>query len=46
MLGGIFDNVINMRFMDKGPIFKIFHKSDLGELLRANVDDLLSSSSF
>ena len=40
-----FNNVINVRLMDKGPIFKIFHESDLGELLRANVDDLLSNSS-
>ena len=39
-----FNNVINVRLMDKGPIFKIFHESDLGELLRANIDDLLSNS--
>ena len=39
-----FNNVINVRLMDKGPIM-IFHESDLGELLRANVDDLLSNSS-
>ena len=40
-----FNNVINVRLMDKGPIFKIFHESELGELLRANVDDLSSNSS-
>ena len=40
-----FNNVTNVRLMDKGPIFKIFHESDLGELLRANVDDLLRNSS-
>ena len=40
-----FNNVINVRLMDKGPIIMIFHESDLGELLRANVDDLLSNSS-
>ena len=39
-----FNNAINVRLMDKGPIFKIFHEYDLGELLRANVDDLLSNS--
>ena len=38
-------NTINVRLMDKGPIFKIFHEYDLGELLRASVDDLLSNSS-
>ena len=31
--------------MDKGPVFKIFHESDMEELLRVNVDDLLSNSS-
>ena len=31
--------------MDKGPIFKIFHESDLEELLRININDLLSDSS-
>ena len=36
---------INVRLMGKGPIFKIFYKSDLGELLLANVSDLLSNSS-
>ena len=41
-----FNNAINVRLMDNGPIFKIFHESDLGELLRASVDDLLSNSSF
>ena len=40
-----FNNVINVQLMDKVPIFKIFHESDLGELLLANVDDLLSNSS-
>ena len=40
-----FNNAINVRLMDKGLIFKILHESDLGELLRANVDDLLSNSS-
>ena len=40
-----FKNVINVQLMDKGPIFKIFHESDLGEFLRTNVDDLLSISS-
>ena len=40
-----FNNVINVRLMDKDPIFKIFHESDLGELLCANNDDLLSNSS-
>ena len=40
-----FNNAIKVRLMDKGPIFKIFHEYDLGELLRANVDDLLSNSS-
>ena len=40
-----FNNVINVRLMDKGPIFKIFHESDLGELLCTNVDNLLSNSS-
>ena len=40
-----FNNVINVRLMDKGPIFKIFLESDLGELLGANVDDLLRNSS-
>ena len=40
-----FKDVINVRLMDKGPIFKIFHESDLGEFLRTNVDDLLSISS-
>ena len=40
-----FNNAINVRLMDKGPIFKIFHESDLGELLHASVDDLLSNSS-
>ena len=39
------NNAINARLMDKDPIFKIFHESDQAELLRANVDDLLSSSS-
>ena len=33
-----FNNVINARLMDKDPIFKIFHESDMGELLRANVE--------
>ena len=36
-----FNNGINVRLMDKSPRFKIFHEYDLGELLRANVDDLL-----
>ena len=40
-----FNNVINVLLMDKGPIFKIFHESNPGELLRANVDDLLTNSS-
>ena len=40
-----FNNVINVRFMDKGPIFKVFHESCLTELPRANVDDLLGNSS-
>ena len=40
-----FNNVINVRLMDKGPIFKIFHESDLGKLIRANVNDLLRNSS-
>ena len=40
-----FNNVINVRLVDKGPIFNIFHESDLGELLRRNADDLLSDSS-
>ena len=40
-----FNNAINVRLMDKGAIFKIFHEYDLGELLHANVDDLLSNSS-
>ena len=40
-----FNNAINLQLMDKGPIFKIFHEYDLEELLRANVDDLLSNSS-
>ena len=31
--------------MAKDPIIKIFHESDLAELLRANFDDLLSNSS-
>ena len=39
-----FNNVLNVRFMDKGPIFKIFLEPDLGELLHANVDNLLSNS--
>ena len=33
-----FNNVINAGLMDKDPIFKIFHESDMGELLRANVE--------
>ena len=40
-----FNSVINVWLTDKGPIFKIFHESDLEELLCANVDDLLSNSS-
>ena len=40
-----FNNTINVQLMDKGPIFKIFHEYDLGELLHTNVDDLLSNSS-
>ena len=40
-----FNNAINLQLMDKGPIFKIFHEYDLEELLRTNVDDLLSNSS-
>ena len=40
-----FNKTINVRLMDKGPIFKIFHESDLGELLRGSVDDLLSNFS-
>ena len=40
-----FNNAINVRLMDKSPIFKIFHESDLGDLLRASADDLLSNSS-
>ena len=40
-----FSNVINVPLMDKDPVFKIFHESDLGELLRSNVDDLLGNSS-
>ena len=39
------NNAINVRLMDKGRIFMIFHESDLGELLRGSVDDLLSNSS-
>ena len=41
-----FNNAINVRLINKGPIFKIFHESNLGELLLANVDGLLSNSSF
>ena len=40
-----FNNVINVRLVDKGPMFNIFHESDLGELLRRNADNLLSNSS-
>ena len=40
-----FNNLINVRLMDKGPIFKIFQESNLGELLRTTVDDLLSNPS-
>ena len=40
-----FNNVINVRLVDKYPIFKIFHESDLGKLLRVNVDNLLGNSS-
>ena len=40
-----FNNVINVRLIDKGPLFNIFHEWDLRELLRAKVDDLLSKSS-
>ena len=40
-----FNNVINVRLVDKGQIFQIFYESDLGKLLRANVDDLQSNSS-
>ena len=40
-----FNNATNVQSMDKGPIFKIFHEYDLGELPRANVDDLPSNSS-
>ena len=28
-----FNNTINVRLMDKGPIFKIFNEYDLGKLL-------------
>ena len=38
-------NVKNVRLMAKDPIIKIFHESDLAELLRANFDYLLSNSS-
>ena len=38
------NNAINVPLMDKDPIFKIFHESDLQELLGASVNDLLSSS--
>ena len=41
----LINNVIKVQLIDKGPIFKTFHESDLGELLRANVDDLLNNSS-
>ena len=40
-----FNSAINVRLMDKGPIFKIFHEYDLEELQRANVNELLSNSS-
>ena len=40
-----FNNTINVPLMDKVPIFKIFHENNLGELLCANVNDLLSKSS-
>ena len=40
-----FNNVINVQLMDKDPVFKIFHESDLGELLSTNVDDLLCNCS-
>ena len=39
------NNAINVQLMDKGPIFKIFHESDLQESLHVNVDDLLSNCS-
>ena len=40
-----FNNAVNVQLMDKGPIFKIFHEYNLGELLCTNVNDLLSNSS-
>ena len=40
-----FNNAINVLLMDKGPIFKIFHESNLEELLCINVDHLLNTSS-
>ena len=40
-----FNNAINVRLMDKGTIFKIFHESSLGELLCVSVSDLLWNSS-
>ena len=40
-----FNNIINVWLMDKGPKLKISHESDLGELLCANVNDLLSNCS-
>ena len=41
-----FNNVVNVRLMEKDPIFKFFQESDLEKLQRTNVDDLLSNSSY